>query len=222
VVLVAFIDGILVANHYHTKTDNVKALEAVELESIFEKYEIELEVEEVILEDRIVPFTSQAPDGIWGAPWDNYAEEAIISMVLHWNKQEAILSREQARVSLLDIDQFTESETLNLIQIKEVLNDILAIRSEIMESPSVESISAALGKGSIIVVPVNGQILDSPYYGDPAPRNHMVLVYGELDGAFIVHDPGTSRGEAVEYEKEKILESIQDLDGEFRVLIIQP
>lgn len=219
-VLVAFIDGILVANHYHNKTENVKALEAVELESIFEQYEVEEVIE--VEEERFVPFTSQAPDGIWSAPWNDYAEEAVISMIIHWDRQEPISSRDQARVSMLDIAQFAESEVLDLSQVQTILSNHFSIRGDIMNDPSIESISDVLSLGAVLVVAVDGQVLDNPHYGDPAPEHHMLLIYAETENHFIANDPGTSRGEAYEFEKQKILESIQDLNDEFRVLIIQP
>lgn len=225
VVFVAFIDGILVANHFNEKVETTKALPAVELEDIFAMYD--QPEEPSFVEIREVPFTSQAPTGDWKSPWSDYAEEAVMTMVLQWYKNEAIQSAEQAEATMLDIGRY-ESSTYgdsllaSLEQVQAILNDFFGIQSELHLNPSLETLISALDEGSLIIAPVNGQILLNKHYGDPAPKNHMILIHAWESGAFITHDPGTRHGEDQEYGQEKILESIQDLDGELKVLIIQP
>ena len=229
VVLVAFIDGMLVANHYHSNLNETQALESIELEDIFESYEAE---EETIIEEpryievREVPFTSQAPKGDWGSPWDDFAEEAIMTMVRQWWKNEALLSVEQSEATMLDIARYEEENIgneglLSIEQVQSSLDDFFAIPSQILDDPSVEQLKATLDEGSILIAPINGQVLLNPHYGNPAPENHMILIYAWEGDIFITHDPGTRHGESVTYDQQKILESIQDLNGELRVLIIQ-
>ena len=83
-----------------------------------------------------------------------------------------------------------------------------------------EALLQALDQGKIILAPVNGQTLANPHYGEPGPEHHMILIYAYEGENFISNDPGTLRGEAYEYTIEKILESIQDLSGEDRVILI--
>jgi|GEM_PF-2964244 len=225
VVIVAFIDGILVANHFNERIETTKAIPAIELEDIFAMYEIQEEPSFVEIKE--VPFTSQAPAGDWKSPWSDYAEEAVMAMVLQWSKGEGFQTVEQAEATMLDIGRYEEANygdsiVASLIQVQAILNDFFGIGSDLIDNPSRELLSEALSSGSLIIAPVNGQILLNPHYGDPAPRNHMILVHGIEGEFFIAHDPGTRHGEDQKYEQEKILESIQDLDGELRVLIIQP
>ena len=90
--------------------------------------------------------------------------------------------------------------------------------------PSIEYLINEIENGHVIILPINGQILDSPYYGNPAPEHHNLLIVGvDTDKqVFIVHDPGTIRGQNLEISYEKILESNQDIDGEKIAVIIQP
>jgi hypothetical protein len=231
VVIVAFIDGMLVANHYHTNLNETQAIEGVELDDIFDSYIGDEVVEELIEEPRFieirdVPFTSQAPIGDWTSPWSDFAEEAVITMAIQWWKNEDILSTEQAEATMLDIARYEEEVfgdalLADLAQVQKILKDFFGISSIILDEPSISDITTALDEGSIVIAPVNGQILLNSHYGDPAPENHMVLMHGWEGTGFITHDPGTRHGESVNYEQEKILESIQDLDGALRILIIQ-
>ncbi|MFT7184069.1 MAG: hypothetical protein ACI9QC_000398 [Oceanicoccus sp.] len=223
VVVVAFIDGILVANHYHSNVNEVKALEGVELQDIFDSYvPEEILIEELpFIELREAPFTSQAPRGDWSSPWSDFAEEAVITMVRQWWKGEDLLSDEQAELTMLDIARFDSSLNFDIPQVQSVLVDFFGIPSAVLESPSIEDLKTLIEEGAIVIVPIDGSILANRHYGNPAPKNHMILVHGWVDGQFITHDPGTRHGEDMKYGQEKILEAIQDLNGESRVLIIQ-
>lgn len=225
VVIVAFIDGILVANHFHEKTESVEALEVVELESLFELYEETEEVPTEVMEvsQPLPPFTSQAPAGDWKSPWSDFAEEAVMAMVTSWKEGKTELTREEAEDLMQQMALYLDSSKLaSLAQIQEVLESHFDLSATILEAPSVEALTEALEAGSLVVVPVNGQILLNPHYGDPAPEQHMVLLYAVQGEFFLAHDPGTRRGEATLYDKEKILESVQDLEGRVQVLIIPP
>lgn len=230
VVLVAFIDGILVADHFNNKLDSTKATTGVEIEDIFAMYETEPEAEPIVEEPayeviREVSFTSQAPRGDWKSPWSDYAEEAVMAMVLQWWKDEPIQSAAQAELIMEDIarfesEYFGDSLLASLEQVQTVLRDLFGISSTFLDQPTAEDLIQVVEAGGVIVAPVNGQILLNPHYGDPAPEHHMILIHGWSEAGFAAHDPGTRHGEDTIYSQEKILESIQDLDGQLRVLII--
>lgn len=234
IVAVAFVDGMLVANHLQKNQQEVTAAELVMLEDVFEELHPIVEEEEATIEAeptvQVIPFTSQAPYGIWEAPWSDYAEEAVLTMAMQWVRGEAELTRDEAVEAMLAIgtwegEQWGHSKASTLEQTLFILTDFFKHTNvSLKEAPSFEEIIAALEEGALIIAPVNGQTLENPYYGTPGPLNHMILItdYDVNKNQFIAHDPGTSRGENFEYEAKKLLDSIQDLDGSSQVLIIQP
>ena len=230
IVLVAFVDGVLVTDHfYRTAPTSTSASVPVVLEDVFD--EVRPTVDPTLVEtqeEASLPFTTQAPLGMWEAPWSDYAEEACVWMAMKWVKNEEFESIYSTADELKEIGAWEQKTfgTSALTDIPQTLQIIVSyfghqnafLSGEINE----ESLQAYLEGGAVLIVPVNGQILANPNYGDPAPEHHMILLYGATDMAYIANDPGTRRGEAVEYDKQKILEAIQDLEGERIMLVIQP
>ncbi len=164
-----------------------------------------------------VPFISQAPLWDWKAPWDEFAEEAVIAMARHWINQTTPDSARAAGNELLAID--AADEQLSLAQIQSYFN----ASTQLQEVSSVQAILQALDGDALVIANVNGQVLDNPYYGDPAPAHHTILIlsFDAENETFLAHDPGTNRGAFTAYDAQKILESIQDLDDSKQILILR-
>lgn len=228
IVLIAFIDGGLVASQFSEHTPQSTASEAVKLEDIFEQKNSSAMAETVteiapIIQN--VPFTSQAPYGVWDKPWDNYAEEACALMAAKWAKSEEISTANETANELLAIgewegQQFGTSKNTDSLQNLRILKEFLGLQAELFYDITRESLISALDQGKIIIIPVNGQTLANPHYGEPGPQFHTILVYAYDGETFLANDPGTAKGEAYIYDIQKILDSIQDLNGERRVIII--
>ena len=249
IVAIAFVDGILFANHWMKKESRGEASDtAVHLDTVFPSWTPAPAEEEAPLELNTVdtpapepkeaeepslvaevPFTVQAPYGFWSEkPWSGYAEEAIVLMLTRWATDESLESANDKANNLSlwgswFIEQFGQAPNQNLDQIQAALASTGNFSAlEILDKPSIPVLLQSLELGRLLVIPINGKTLESPYYGDPAPEHHVLLLIGVNPdaGTFVVHDPGTSRGRALEYDQEKILESIQDLDGSVRVLSV--
>lgn len=250
IVAIAFVDGILFANHWMKKESKGEASDtAVNLDTVFPSWTpAPVQEEETPLELNIVdtpapepkeaeepelvaqvPFTVQAPYGFWSEkPWSGYAEEAIVLMLTRWATDEPLESANDKAGNLTlwgswFIEQFGQAPNQNIEQIQAALastNQFAAL--EVLDKPSIPVLLQSLELGRLLVLPINGKTLESPYYADPAPEHHVLLLIGVNPQAntFVLHDPGTSRGRALEYDQEKILESIQDLDGSIRVLSV--
>lgn len=176
---------------------------------------------------KFVPFTVQAPIGYWSEePWADYAEEACVYMAYKWGTRSDMPAKYDVAENLKaigqwEIDRFGDSALTDLPQTLQMLTEALGYaRATLSTDISEVSIKAVLDGGAIVILPVNGQLLDNPYYGDPAPKHHMLVVYDYTEKGFFTNDPGTRRGEAFLYETEKMLESIQDLNGEKRMLVV--
>ncbi len=226
VVLVAFIDGGLVAGQFYENTPKSTAVEAMILEDIFEQKSSSIQVEELIpLIVQSVSFTSQAPYGVWDRPWSDYAEEACILMAQKWATGLELGTADDVADELLGIgewegEQFGTSKNTDILQNLRILKEYFGLQAELSYDLSRETLLAALDEGKILLLPVNGQTLDNPHYGEPGPEHHMILVYAYEGDTFLANDPGTVKGKATSYGIEKILESIQDLNGERRILVI--
>ncbi len=228
IVLIAFVDGILVTDHFYRTTPvNTQAIEPVLLQDVFDEIRPTIGETTEVSEDFQLPFTTQAPLGMWDKPWSDYAEEACVWMAMKWAAQEDFVSIYQTAADLKGIgawenQKFGTSALTDIPQTLEILTGYFAYTKAFLSGEVTEQgIQGFLDEGSILIVPVNGQILANPNYSDPAPEHHMIVIYGSTDSAFIANDPGTRRGEAVEYDKQKILDAIQDLEGERIMLVIQ-
>ena len=196
IVIIAFIDGMLVAKSFEQEAATIDANTMVD---IFEPVEIELPPETE------VPFTIQAPLG-WYKPYTDFSEEAAAYMAVKWAKDEQITSPQSAAAAMLEIGEnaSTSEEILALITGKHKYLKAFSIKNMVQSSLEQE-----IGEGHLLIVTVNGQNLENPYYGDPAPENHTLLIIGQTDEAFITHDPGTVRGKAYEYKKSTLMSALQ-------------
>lgn len=222
VVAIAFVDGMLVADQWKGEGTPSEASEAIILEDIFEQKNSSIEALPSTV--NTVPFISQAPYGVWDKPWSDYAEEASMLMASKWAKNEtlnqATVPDELLAIGTWEGEQFGTSANTDALQTLRVLKEFLGLDAELSYSVDQESLKRALNEGKILLVPVNGKILANSHYGDPAPEFHMILIYGHEGENFLTHDPGTIRGDSTVYEIQKVLESIQDLNGEDRVIVI--
>ncbi len=225
----------LVAQKLEEKRQGTEASELQLLEDVFKEpvgiETVEEPVEEEKAEsEKTIPFTSQAPYGNWDAPWSDYAEEAVLTMAMAWVRGEASLSKEKAYETMLAIgtwegEQWGHSKSTDLAQTLRIFKEYFAhSNAELSTQTTAEAFISTLNTGALLILPVNGQVLANSHYGNPAPLNHMVLVYAydAQNNRFLTHDPGTSHGESTPYEPEKLLNAIQDLDGSKAVLIIRP
>jgi len=220
IVAIAFVDGILVAGQWKETSPNSTASEAFLLENILEQKNSSSVMETMTFE--LPPFTSQAPYGIWDSPWAYFAEEASTLMASAWAKNAVL---EDSGTALLELRNWETAnlgtfKDTDLDQTRRVLKEYFNVQAEISYDVSREALLSALDQGKILLVPVNGQTLGNPHYGEPGPEHHMILIYGYEGEIFLSNDPGTVRGESYPYPIEQILESIRDLNGEDRVMVV--
>jgi hypothetical protein len=172
---------------------------------------------EKIMQD--IPFTPQAPFGQWSdMRQQDGCEEASSLMAVKWAKGQS-LTKQDALNQILGSSDFTlkkygeyrdisTTDTLNWI-IKDYFNYKNASRKTNIQ---ITDIINELEKGNIIITPMNGQLLHNPYYTQPGPIHHMLVIIGYDPGkkAFITNDPGTKRGEHYEYDINVLFNAVRD------------
>jgi len=84
------------------------------------------------------------------------------------------------------------------------------VETKSIESP--QEIIQEVTAGNLVVLPVNGQILGNPFYTQPGPERHMLVVigYDPVKLEFITNDPGTRQGESYRYSVNVLWSSIRD------------
>jgi len=159
-----------------------------------------------------VPFIVQAPRHNWKDPvYQNACEEAVILMAMRW-VQGKPLSKEEAFIEIQKISDYSKNKYG--FYLDQSAEDLAKLMREYFKYSNVRyqeniqtvDIRAELFKENLVLVPVNGQKLGNPYFTQPGPTEHMLLIkgYDSKTKEFITNDPGIGKGNGYRY-KEKIL-----------------
>jgi len=168
-----------------------------------------------------VPFTSQAPHSNWDLPYQEACEEASVYMVHEYYEDtpEGAINADVADAELLRIVEFEESL---FGFFKDTTADQTAIftsqlygysRVDVIENPTVQDIKAHIAAGRPVIVPAAGQQLGNPYFTQPGPLYHMLVVRGYTQTGFITNDPGTRHGEGYVYRFDVLMRAMHDWNG---------
>jgi hypothetical protein len=164
-----------------------------------------------------VPFTAQAPRGIWEPPYKEFCEEASVLMAVSYLQGEAIEGVADAEQKMLAIKAFEEErlghyEDTTAEETAVILREYYKIKDvTLLENPSAADLTAALAAGKLVILPAAGRLLGNPYYTPPGPLYHMLVIKGyTAEGKFITNDPGTRRGADFLYSPEVILNAMHD------------
>lgn len=169
-----------------------------------------------------VPFAVQAPFAKWYHPYEEACEEATLLMAVRYFEGRTTLSPSEIDADLLKIVAYEEKTFGHYINsdIKEVariLDEFFGYKNyEIRNNATLEDIKHEIVKGNLILLPAEGRLLKNPYFVQPGPPYHTVLVHGYDDTTqeFITHDPGTARGANFRYSYEIIANAWHDWTGD--------
>ena len=79
---------------------------------------------------------------------------------------------------------------------------------------SVQDVKKELAKKNPIIVPTAGRQLGNPFFTQPGPLYHNLVLVGYDGNKIITNDPGTKRGEGFEYDINVLFASIHDFPGD--------
>jgi hypothetical protein len=162
-----------------------------------------------------VPFTSQAPFKIWDDLHNEACEEAGLIMAKHWLEGTEI-TPEIAEKEILDsvdwqMKNFKDHYDLPVEKIIELGREFFKIKKIYpLYDVTINDIKRELSKGNLILAPAAGRLLKNPYYRQPGPVYHLLVVVGYNKEAVITNDPGTKRGKDFKYSWENFFEAIHD------------
>jgi hypothetical protein len=162
-----------------------------------------------------VPFTPQAPDAIWDDLHNEACEEASMIMADAFFKQYGLtkISAEaaiQKQVAWQTQNGYTYDITA--AEVQTILHDYFLLAAEVSADVTVENIIYQLNQGKLVIIPAAGRLLGNPYYRQPGPLYHMMVIrgYDANKKEFITNDPGTRRGENYRYHYAVLLNAIHD------------
>jgi hypothetical protein len=169
--------------------------------------------------DNKVPFIAQAPFANWSDQrQQDGCEEASALMAVRWARNESLTKEDGLdnilRASDYELEKYGEyrdistSDTVNWI-----FKDYFSFNNVVLrKNTNVKDIIKELTAGNLIIVPVDGRLLNNQYFTPPGPSRHMLIIRGydiETD-EFLTNDPGTKHGEAFRYKKNILINAIRD------------
>ncbi|MGC9049040.1 MAG: C39 family peptidase [Patescibacteria group bacterium] len=162
-----------------------------------------------------VPFTSQAPFAVWDDLHNEACEEAALIMAKYWLNGEK-LSPEKAEKEILasvnwQIKNWGGHYDLPAEKIVELGKEFFNFKKiRTFYNPSVDDIKKELSKGNLVLTPAAGRLLKNPYYRQPGPVYHLLVVRGYDEKGVITNDPGTRRGKGFRYTWDNFFGSLHD------------
>jgi len=165
-----------------------------------------------------VPFTSQAPYGIWDPIHDEACEEASMIMVDRFYEKLS-LNRVSADEEILSLVSWQDDNgyeyDIGSEEVQEVVSSYYGRNAKVYSGTdiSVENIKKLLVAGYPVIVPAQGQMLGNPNFTGEGPPYHMLVIKGYDEDSFITNDPGTRNGESFEYSYEVLMDAIHDWTG---------
>lgn len=167
-----------------------------------------------------VPFVAQAPTGEWGDPrLQDACEEAVSFMAHLWKEEKKAPPKKKAKKILLAIvsaeeKNYGSSRDTSAADTRErIIKGYYGITNvELSEEVTTSRIRQELLAGNIVIVPTNGQALKNPFYRQPGPERHMVVIKGHdpKKKQFITNDPGTKNGKGYRYSTKRLLKAVRD------------
>jgi len=166
-----------------------------------------------------VPFTPQAPFGEWENPkLSNGCEEASAFMAMSWVKGTGI-TPEQAKREIIAISNYEEAnygvyvDTSAQDTVNRIFKGFYGYQNvELAYDISVEDIKNQIRNGHLVIVPADGRELGNPYFTQPGPPRHMLVIigYDPDNKQFITNDPGTRLGKQYRYSESVLFNAIRD------------
>lgn len=166
-----------------------------------------------------IVFTSQAPFANWDDLHDEACEEASL-LIVHWYLQgRKTLTPQQAedeiqKMVAWQMENYGGHYDLTLEQLADFAKRYYGYKNiQIKNVKSIDDIKMELSKGNPIIIPAAGRDLGNPYFKNPGPIYHMLVVKGYNSQYFITNDVGTKRGEGFQYKFDQLFNAIHDYNG---------
>lgn len=167
-----------------------------------------------------VPFTVQAPNANWDEVHQEFCEEASVLMAVSYIKDWDIPDADTADRKMFEIKTFEEKrfgyyKDTTAEEMAAIIREFYGIdKVKVVYNPTVEDIKKALNEKKVIIAPAAGRQLGNPYFRQPGPLYHALVIKGYTkEDNFITNDPGTRRGADFIYNPNVLMNAIHDWNG---------
>jgi len=164
-----------------------------------------------------VPFTVQAPNGIWDAPYDEACEEASMLMTGRFLQGRTIRDASDANDAILQLTAYVKQRgyaiDMTAEETAKVLAEFYEVKTEVVYDFTWDQIKTAIVAGHPVIIPAAGQQLKNPHFQTPGPRYHMLVVKGYNATQVITNDPGTKFGADYAYSYDVLFNASHDWNG---------
>ncbi len=164
-----------------------------------------------------VPYTPQAPHGIWDLPYKEACEEASMLMVGRYLTGRTIADAEDADRAILQLVDYVEDQgypiDITAEETAKLLHDFYDVETDVVYDFTWDQVKEAISSGYPVIVPAAGRNLGNPNYTTPGPLYHMLVIVGYTETKVITNDPGTKRGEGYTYDYETVYNAVHDWNG---------
>jgi len=166
-----------------------------------------------------IPFTTQAPFGIWDDLHNDACEEASVISGIYYLENK-LLTPDLAETDIQalvnwQIKNFGGQYDLPVDKVSQMVDKFYSRKSDIYYDGDVTiaKIKELLASNHPIIMPLAGRDLKNPFYRAPGPVYHMIVIRGYDDASkqFIVNDVGTKHGENYNYDYQKLFNAIYDM-----------
>ncbi|HBW74114.1 MAG: Thrombospondin type 3 repeat superfamily protein [Candidatus Magasanikbacteria bacterium GW2011_GWC2_45_8] len=172
-----------------------------------------------------VPFSIQIPNGKWVQPFKDACEETSLLMVDAFYRHSGFKDKKDTIkkiLSLVDLEDrvFGFSKDTNTEVMVKIINDFFPFEARVVDKPTISMIKGEIDAMRLVLVPANGRLLPNPYFRNPGPLYHVVVIVGYDDARkeFITNDPATRHGKNFRYAMDVLMRAnmdwVPDLEGE--------
>ncbi len=145
-----------------------------------------------------VPFTPQAPTANWDELHNESCEEASSIMAHAFFTNISSLPAEYVESELTALTAWEDTQfgyhlDIDTNETATLLKEFYKLNAEI-KPLSKNAIKQALSENKLVLLAAHGQLLKNPYFKQPGPPYHMLVITGYTEDTFITNDPGTKRG----------------------------
>jgi len=198
-----------------TEQENLANLEAQKIAEDADSASVKEDVTESQFIDWPVPFAMQAPFSNWDMPYQEMCEEAALVLSYKYFSSEpldkSIMDQELKKIRDWESEKWGIYTDSTVQEIKEMGEAVFNLNIEISEEVTIESIKENLRKNYLVLVPTAGRELGNPFFKQPGPLYHVLVVRGFTDNSFIVNDVGIGKGEGYKYKFQTVINAAHDL-----------
>jgi hypothetical protein len=163
----------------------------------------------------LVPFAMQAPFSYWGMPYQEACEEAALILADKYFRggglTKKIMDAEIKKLIEWEKQKFGLFTDTTVEEMKQIAVEYFGLNVKIDDDVSVENIKRQIAAGKLVLAPTAGRDLKNPFYKQPGPLYHILVIRGYTQTQFITNDVGIGRGFGYKFDFQTIIDAVHDL-----------